>query len=94
MGKYDEKAVSAFRNVKEVVASMDLPLMVQRRYNGTLNAIEMQIEDGRPSKEVIGHLRAALFALAKFDGLISCERFIQKAFDEFEIKIASRMSRP
>jgi hypothetical protein len=89
---YDQKAVAAFNGVKNVAVSMQLPLMLQRRYNGILNAIEVQVEDGRPSKEVIAHLREALLALARFDKVGHHERALKEAFDKFEAKIASRMA--
>ena len=91
MAEYDEEAVAAFDTVREVVASMHLPLIRQRRYNGILNAIVMQVEDGHPSKDVIGHLRAAIFALLRFDGLAQYAHPLREAFEKFEARIASRM---
>jgi hypothetical protein len=93
MDGYDEEAVRALQKVREVAASLRLPLLQQRRYNGILNAMEMQIEDGGPSKEVLSHLRSALLALARFDGLGSSERALKEAFDQFEAEMASRYGR-
>ncbi len=61
---YSEELVDTFNPVQKTVASMELPLMQQRRYNGILNAIVMLLEDGRPSKDVYEHLKSALIALA------------------------------
>jgi hypothetical protein len=87
---YDEKAVAAFGVVEDAIAALDVPFMLQSRYSSLLNAIEVQVEDGHPSREVLGHLRAAVLALMRFDGLAQVEKTVQKAFDEFEKKIASR----
>jgi hypothetical protein len=55
----------ALAQVRRIVASSGLPLMQARKFNGILNAMEMQIEDGEYSLEVVEHLGKAVLALAK-----------------------------
>ena len=88
---YNEEAVDAFDRVQQTVASMDLPLIQQRRYNGILNAMVMLLEDGRPSKNVYEHLKSALLALAQFDGRDEEAYCIEKACKTFEVHFSFQM---
>ena len=90
MAKYDEASVTAFNFVREAVGALRLPLIQQRRYNGILNAIEMQIEDGEPSLQVIRYLRAALFSLLAHDELDEYNAVIEAAFDRFDREMSLR----
>jgi len=67
MASYNEKSVNAFKVVRDSLAALKLPFARQRRYNGIVNAIEMQIEIGRRSRVVIDHLYATLLALAEHE---------------------------
>ena len=80
-----------------VVATRLRGLLTRRRLERELDEevrfhLEMQIEDGCPSKEVLSHLRAALMALSRFDGL-SPEPDLKEAFDQFEAEMESRYER-
>jgi len=88
---YEEELVDAFVGVQKVVASMELPLMQQRRYNGILNAMVMSLEDGRPSRVVYERLKSALLALAGFDGREEDARRIESACQTFEKTAADRL---
>ena len=88
---YSEELVEAFGRVRKTVASMELPLMQQRRYNGILNAMVMLLEDGRPSKGVYEHLKSALIALTRFDGRDEDACSIEKACRTFEAHFGSQM---
>ncbi len=81
----------AFDCVRKTVASMDLPLMQQRRYNGILNAMVMLLEDGRPSKDVYEHLKSALLALARFDERDEDAYCIEAACKTFEVRFSCQM---
>ena len=88
---YSEELVDAFDCVRKTVASMELPLMQQRRYNGILNAIVMLLEDGRPSKGVYEHLKSSLVALAQFDECDEDACSIEKACKDFDAHFGSQM---
>ena len=88
---YDEETVAAFDCVKQTVASMGLPLMQQRRYNGILNAMVMLLEDGHPSKDAYMYLKSALLGLARFDGRDEDAYCIEAACKTFETHVGSRM---
>ena len=88
---YEEELVDAFACVQKIVASMELPLMQQRRYNGILNAIVMLLEDGRPSKDVYGHLKSALLALARFDERNEDAHRIEAACRTFEANVGNKL---
>ncbi len=88
---YSEGLVDAFNRVRKTVASMELPLMQQRRYNGILNAMVMLLEDGRPSKGVYEHLKSALIALTRFDGRDEDACSIENACTNFEAHFGSQM---
>ena len=86
---YNEKAVDAFAPVEQLLDALQLPPMLQRRYNGIANAIVMQIEeDDLMNKAVIAHLRSALLALAEGDKVgAEQQRRIAAAFDKFEAQL-------
>ena len=88
---YNEEAVDVFDCVRQTVASMSLPLMQQRRYNGILNAMVMLLEDGRPSRDVYEHLKSALLALARFDGRDEDANCIENACKNFEVHFSFQM---
>ena len=60
-----EDGLDALDQVRQVIASHNLPFLKQRKFNGIFNAMEMQIEDEDYSVEVVNHLAQALLALAK-----------------------------
>jgi hypothetical protein len=88
---YSEELVDAFDCVRKTVASMELPLMQQRRYNGILNAMVMLLEDGRPSKGVYQHLKSSLVTLAQFDGRDEDACSIEEACNNFEAHFGGQM---
>jgi len=88
---YHEELVDAFDFVRKTVASMELPLMQQRRYNGILNAMVMSLEDGHPSKAVYEHLKSALLALARFDERNEDAYRIEAACKTFETHVGGQM---
>ncbi len=59
------KGLDALYCVRDMIASNNLPLVKQRKFNGICNAIAMQIDDGEYSLEVVDHLEQALLALTK-----------------------------
>ena len=77
----DYARLDTFKPVKQAVDALKLPLLRQRKLNGILNALTMQIEDGGDSPEVnellVKALRAAIIfqigdspaveALARFE---------------------------
>ncbi|HLG17188.1 MAG TPA: hypothetical protein VJH03_22240 [Blastocatellia bacterium] len=54
--KYDARAVRALKEVRNAVEALALPFMKQRKFNGILNAIEMQVEDGEYNPDVVDDL--------------------------------------
>ncbi len=88
---YEEELVDAFDCVRKIVASMELPLMQQRRYNGILNAMVMSLEDGRPSKAVYEHLKSALLTLARFDERNEDAHRIKAACKTFEVNVGNKL---
>ena len=88
---YSEELVNAFECVRKTVASMELPLTQQRRYNGILNAMVMLLEDGRPSNGVYQHLKLSLISLARFDGRDEDACNIEEACKNFEAHFGGQM---
>jgi hypothetical protein len=88
---YHEDIIDAFDSVRKTVASMELPPIQQRRYNGILNAMVMLLEDGHPSKRVYMHLKSALIALAQFDECDEDACSIEKACKDFDAHFGSQM---
>jgi hypothetical protein len=60
-----EERIDALEEVRDVIASHNLPPIKQRKFNGIFNAIEMQIEDDDFSPEAVEHLGNAVIAVAK-----------------------------
>ncbi len=60
-----EAGLDALYCVRDMIASNNLPLVKQRKFNGICNAIAMQIDDGEYNLEVVDHLQKALLALTK-----------------------------
>ena len=58
----DYARLNKFKPVKQAIEALNLPPLRQRKLNGILNAIKMQIEDGGDSPEVNKLLVAALRA--------------------------------
>ena len=62
---FPEERIDALEEVRDVIASHNLPPIKQRKFNGIFNAMEMQIEDDDFSPEVVEHLGNAVIAVAK-----------------------------
>ena len=60
-----DKAIAALNNVRDVIASYNLPFIQQRKFNGIFNAMEMQIEDDDCNREAVKHLGKAVISVAK-----------------------------
>lgn len=60
----DYARLNTFKPVKQAIEALNLPPLRQRKLNGILNALTMQIENGGDSPEVnkllVGALRAAV----------------------------------
>ena len=81
---YNKAGVKALEKVREVIDSFGLPLIRARKFNGILNAIEMQIEDYEYTDDVVKALDKALLVLA--GRYVSDMRFaeLERALAEFE----------
>ncbi|MBN2004568.1 MAG: SEC-C domain-containing protein [Anaerolineae bacterium] len=88
--RYDRERVARLRPLTEAVARLRLPLIRQRKLNGILNALEMQIEDGGDSSEVNQHLVAALRAALLHQVTEREARPALKALDAFAQSEAQR----
>jgi len=62
----DYARLNTFKPVKQTVEALNLPPLRQRKLNGILNALTMQIEDGGDSSEVNALLVKALRAAVIF----------------------------
>jgi hypothetical protein len=60
-----EERIDALDEVRDVIASYNLPPIKQRKFNGIFNAMEMQIEDDDFCPEAVEHLGNAVIAVAK-----------------------------
>jgi hypothetical protein len=60
-----EEGLEALEEVRDVIASYNLPPNKQRKFNGIFNAMEIQIEDDDLSLEAVEHLGNAVLAVAK-----------------------------
>lgn len=60
-----EERIDALEEVRDVIASQNLPPIKQRKFNGIFNAMEMQIEDDDFNVEAVEHLGNAVIAVAK-----------------------------
>ena len=61
----NEAGVKALHGVRNAIDSAGLPLLKERKLNGILNAIEMQIEDYDYDDDVVEALVRALVSLAE-----------------------------
>jgi hypothetical protein len=55
-----DKGIDALNNVRDVIASSNLPFIQQRKFNGIFNALEMQIEDDDCNRETFDNKFVAL----------------------------------
>jgi hypothetical protein len=60
-----EERIDTLDEVRDVIASHNLPPIKQRKFNGIFNAMEMQIEDDDFNLEAVEHLGNAVIAVAK-----------------------------
>jgi hypothetical protein len=60
-----EERIDTLDEVRDVIASHNLPPIKQRKFNGIFNAMEMQIEDDDFNLEAVDHLGKAVIAVAK-----------------------------
>jgi len=87
--RYNEAGVKALDKVREIIESAGLPLIKARKFDGILNAIEMQIEDYEYAQEVVECLDQALSALASSYQL-GAHILLEEALAEFERKLARK----
>lgn len=90
--RYNEAGVKALHKVQGVIASARLPLVKARKFNGILNAIEMQIEDYDYDEEVVKSLVRALVSLAEWYELATRVE-LDQALAGFERNLERRRSR-
>lgn len=87
----DRARLDTFKPVDQAVEALKLPFLRQRKLNGILNALTMQIEDGGDSPEVNELLVKALRAAVIFQvGEESAKLFIE-ALARFEQSEALRL---
>ncbi len=80
----DYARLNTFKPVKQAIEALNLPPLRQRKLNGILNALTMQIEDGGDSPEVNKLLVEALRAAVVFQvGEDAAKSFIE-ALARFE----------
>jgi hypothetical protein len=60
-----EDGLEALDEVRDIIASHNLPPIKQLKFNGIFNAMEMQIEDDDFNLEAVEHLGKAVIAVAK-----------------------------
>jgi hypothetical protein len=60
-----EERIDALNDVRDVIASYNLPFIQQRKFNGIFNAMEMQIEDDDFNPEAVKHLGKAVISVAQ-----------------------------
>ena len=60
-----DRGIAALNNVRDVMASYNLPFIQQRKFNGIFNAMEMQIEDDDCNREAVEHLGQAVISVAR-----------------------------
>ncbi len=88
--KYNKAGVKALEKVEAVIDSFDLPLVTAPKFNGIMNAIEIQIEDYEYSEEVVKALDKALLVLAgRYPSKTGCAE-LEHALAEFERKITRK----
>ncbi|MBI3989864.1 MAG: hypothetical protein HY347_09645 [candidate division NC10 bacterium] len=89
---YDEEAVKAFQPVERIVQAFNLPLILQRKFTGILNAMEMQFEDGRWDERVLDALQSALLSLTDAVGVSHQRRDLEQALQRFRAHLRQRRS--
>jgi len=62
---YDQESAAIVGRLRGEIEVLGLPLLVARRLLGVVNAIEMNVEEGRPNQETVNFLFQALTAEAK-----------------------------
>ena len=85
--KYNKAGVKALDKIKAVIESFGLPLMFARKFNGIMNAIEMQIEDYRYTIDIIKALDKALLLLAEGYAPKAGYAELEDAIVQFEKKL-------
>ncbi len=85
--KYNKAGINAVENVEATIKALCLPLETERKFNGIINAIKMQIEDYEYTEEVVKALGQALLLFAgkyasrtEYDGL-------ERVISEFEQRL-------
>lgn len=84
----DEEAVEAFQPVMRIVQAFALPPMVQRKFNGILNAMVMQFEEGRWDARVLDALQSALLSLTDAVGVSDGRRELEGALQRFRAHLS------
>lgn len=88
--KYDKAAVEDLRKVEAIIESFGLPLAIARKFNGIVNAVEMQVEDREFAEDTVRALDKALILLAeKYASKAGCTE-LEHALSEFERRLARR----
>lgn len=88
--KIDHPRLKTLKPVEEAVKSLRLPPLRQRKLNGILNALTMQIEDGGDSPEVNELLVRALRAAIIFQVGEAVAKSALEALARFEQSEAAR----
>jgi hypothetical protein len=79
----DKDRLAHFATVEMAVGALRLPLMDQRKLNGIMNAIEMQLESDHYSPEAIDYLLRALQAAVLHEVSDGRETAVVQAIDIF-----------
>ena len=87
----DHVRLNTFKPVDQAVEALNLPPLRQRKLNGILNALTMQIEDGGDSPEVNELLVKALRAAVIFQVGEDAARSFIEALARFEQSEALRL---
>jgi DNA-binding FrmR family transcriptional regulator len=85
---YSERNVAALQPLTDIFSRAGLPLMKLRKINGALNAVEMQIEDGVYSPEVVAHLCQAIEAQTAWLGLGALQSEVAAAVEHLKKRLA------
>jgi hypothetical protein len=83
-GGIDYERLNTFKPVKQAIDALNLPPLRQRKLNGILNALTMQLEDGGDSPEVNKLLVEALRAAVIFQVGEGAARPFIEALARFE----------
>ena len=87
----DHARLNTLKPVGQAVEALHLPPLRQRKLNGILNALTMQIEDGGDSPEVNELLVKALRAVIIFQGGETVAKSALEALERFEQSEALRL---